>query len=97
MSIRVNIGCGQTPTEGWHNYDNSIAVRIAGIPILATIAQRSALLSKSQREFISFACGSNIRWADATEHIPEQDCSVEVLYSSHMLEHLDKDKAVSFL
>lgn len=97
MSIRVNIGCGQTPTEGWNNYDNSIAVRIVGIPILATIAQRSALLSKSQREFISFARGSNIRWADATKHIPEQDGSVEVLYSSHMLEHLDKDKAVSFL
>lgn len=97
MSIRVNIGCGQTPTEGWHNYDNSIAVRIARIPIIGTIAQRSGLLSKSQREFISFARGSNIRWADATKHIPEQDGSVEVLYSSHMIEHLDRDKALSFL
>jgi hypothetical protein len=28
MAIRVNIGCGQSPTPGWSNYDNSPAIRI---------------------------------------------------------------------
>jgi hypothetical protein len=40
MSLRVNIGCGQTPTEGWNNYDNSLAVRIARIPIIPDIASK---------------------------------------------------------
>lgn len=97
MSLRVNIGCGQTPTEGWNNYDNSFAIRIAGIPIVSHLASKIGLLSESQAEFVNFARNSNIKWADATKHIPESDRSVEVLYSSHMLEHLDRKEAVEFL
>ena len=97
MSIRVNIGCGQTPTEGWNNYDNSLAIRLSGIPLVTQIAVSIGLLSKSQKEFISFARNSDIKWADAARHIPEADGSVEVLYSSHMVEHLDREEAVAFL
>ncbi len=97
MSLRVNIGCGQTPTEGWNNYDNSFAIRIAGIPIVSHLASKIGLLSKSQAEFVNFARNSKIKWADATKHIPESDGSVEVLYSSHMLEHLDRRETAEFL
>lgn len=97
MSLRVNIGCGQTPTEGWINYDNSLAIRIAGIPIIADIASKLGFLSKSQTEFINFARCSNIKWADGAKHIPEENQSVEILYSSHMLEHLDRTEARAFL
>ena len=41
MSLRVNIGCGQTPTEGWNNYDNSLAVRLSGVPIIQQIALKN--------------------------------------------------------
>jgi len=61
MSLRVNIGCGQTPTEGWNNYDNSFAIRIAEIPIISHIASKIGLLSKSQAEFVNFARNSNIK------------------------------------
>ena len=26
---RVNIGCGQAPTEAWRNFDNSLSVKLA--------------------------------------------------------------------
>jgi hypothetical protein len=55
MSLRVNIGCRQTPTEGWNNYDNSLAVRIARIPIIPDIASTIGPLSKSQAEFVNVA------------------------------------------
>jgi len=97
MSIRVNIGCGQSPTEGWNNYDNSLAIRLSGIPLVTLIAEKIGFLSKSQIEFISFFRGSNIKWADAARHIPEADGSVEVLYSSHMVEHLGREEAVAFV
>ena len=28
-SLKINIGCGDTPTKGWSNYDNSWSVRLA--------------------------------------------------------------------
>jgi len=36
-------------------------------------------------------------WADATKGIPLPDNSVEVLYTSHMVEHLDRDEIRTFL
>jgi len=96
MGIRINIGCGQSPTEDWENYDNSLGLRLSKIPMLVTIISAIGLLSQKQMEFINFARNSNIRWADAAKHIPQEDNSVEVLYSSHMLEHLDRDEVVSF-
>jgi hypothetical protein len=38
-----------------------------------------------------------MKWADGTKHIPEAKGSVEVVYSSHMLEHLDRVETRAFL
>ena len=95
--IQVNIGCGQTPTPGWLNYDNSFSVRLAKYPFLIIFAERLRLLSEEQKGFISFAKKSNVLWADATKVIPLPDNSVQALYSSHMIEHLDREEAHLFL
>ncbi len=97
MSVRINIGCGQTPTDGWNNYDNSPSIRLATIPLLPRLMRILKLLNQSQERYISFAKNAQIRWANASKHIPEKDGSVEVVYSSHMLEHLDGEDAVKFL
>src|SRR4051812_1200031 len=94
---RINIGCGQTPTAGWVNYDNSPSVRLARMPALAGALSRLKLLSASQREFVDFARTSGIQQADAVTSIPQPDRSVDVVYSSHMLEHLDRAEARQFL
>ncbi len=99
MTIRINIGSGRTPTLDWHNYDNSWSIRFSGLgsPIVLKVLEKVRLLVAQQREFIEFARKADIKWADAAKHIPEQDNSVEVIYSSHMLEHLDREEAYSFL
>jgi len=94
---RVNIGCGQTPTAGWHNYDNSLSLRLAQWPGLVNFANMLGVLKQEQRTFIEYTTTAQIRWADATKRIPEPDDSVEVLYSSHMLEHLDEVDVRQFL
>lgn len=95
--VRLNVGCGQTPTPGWKNYDNSPSVLLARRPITAYVLDKLRMLNGWQKEFIAFVQHSDIRWADVTKRIPEPDGSVEMVYSSHMLEHLDKAEAARFL
>lgn len=94
---RVNIGCGQTHFAGWLNYDNSFSVRFAKYPLLVLLLERLGLLEQGQKSFFSFARNNNIIWANAPKHIPLPDNSVEVLYTSHMIEHLSQEEAKLFL
>jgi ubiquinone/menaquinone biosynthesis C-methylase UbiE len=54
------------------------------------------LLDAQQWENIQFCRNHEVLRGDCT-CIPLSDASVEVLYSSHMLEHLDRDEARKFL
>jgi len=44
-----------------------------------------------------FARENGIEYGDATKGLPIQNESVDVLYASHMLEHLDKNEVGAFL
>ena len=94
---RINVGCGQSPTPGWTNYDNSLSARMARVPAVLTLVERFGLLTNQQREFMRFARAHDIHFADAVAHIPEPDRSVTALYTSHMVEHLDRDDVQRFL
>lgn len=95
--IRINIGCGPSPTPGWLNYDNSLSVRLAKHPVFTSILERLGFLNQKNLEVISVAKSQGIQWADAATQIRLPDNSVEVLYSSHMLEHLDRNSTQRFL
>lgn len=98
MSLRVNIGCGRTPTPGWSNYDNSLSVRLAGFPRpVVTLLAHLRALHPTQVAFIDEARRSAIRYVEATRPLPFRDSSVDVIYTSHMLEHLDERGARGFL
>lgn len=94
--IRVNIGCGATPTEGWVNLDNSWTVRLAARPLLLGLLHRAGLASGDQLSFAAQARAGGVRWANALA-LPFEDGTVEVAYSSHMLEHLGRADARAFL
>lgn len=93
----VNIGCGCSPTEGWNNYENSLSLHFAKMPILTSVLNCIGFLNEQQIQAISFYKRSSIKYADARKRIPEKDHSVDVLYSSHMLEHLDVKETQLFL
>jgi SAM-dependent methyltransferase len=95
--MRINIGCGQAPTKGWQNYDNSLSLRLAKLPVLPEILWKLGFLESLQYQFIRFARENPIKYGDATKGLPIQDASVGVIYSSHMLEHLDRSEAAKFL
>jgi SAM-dependent methyltransferase len=95
--MRINIGCGQTPTKGWKNLDNSIHVRLSKVPGLPALL-RSRWVPRGMRErFIPIERHGEIELGSAVDGLPFPDGSVEVVYSSHMLEHLDRAEASRFL
>lgn len=93
----LNIGCGQTPTKGWINYDNSISIRLSKFQWLPNILYKLRIIDVRQYQFINFARTSDIQYLDGTKRIPMDDNSCNVIYSSHMLEHLDRKAADRFL
>ena len=96
-NLRVNVGCGATPTDGWINFDNSWTVRLARWLLIARRVIGRRGLAGPSWEFAKVAAEKDIRFANATRRIPCADNSVEVVYSSHMIEHLDRREAQEFL
>lgn len=92
--LRVNVGCGASPTAGWVNLDNSPAVRIgrsrALSPLLLVLPAHHAAFARTARRM-------GIRWADARGRLPFRDRSVDVVYSSHMIDQLPRPAAAHFL
>lgn len=95
--VRVNLGCGSTPTPGWFNLDNSWTVRLAEHPILPKILRRAGILNDTQLQFARTAAEKKIVWGNAVRRIPLPDASASVVYSSHMFEHFSQAEARGFL
>ncbi len=94
--LRINVGCGASPTPGWVNLDNSLSVRIGG---LRNRALREAVcrLIGGRSQYARFAHEHGIGFVDVAGPLPYADSTVAVVYSSHMLEHLTRETAGRFL
>jgi len=88
--MRINVGCGQTPVDGWRNFDNSYSLCLARIKHLPELLYKINLLESSQYEFIKFCRSKNIEYGDAVKKLPLANESIDVFYCSHMIEHLDR-------
>ena len=95
--IRVNVGCGVSPTPGWLNFDNSLSVRLARWPIVPWLLTGMGFSAADSAALTEMARFGNVRFANAAVRIPCADGSVAALYSSHMIEHLDRREARAFL
>ena len=95
--IRVNFGCSMSPTSGWINYDNSLSLKIAKFPFLSFFLKAFNVIDEEQIANIEFNRVNNIKFADATKKLPFDECSVNVIYTSHMLEHLSRKGAKKFV
>ena len=95
--MRINIGCGQSPTKTWRNFDNSLSLKLSRVPLLPKLLLQLGLLEGPQYEFIQFCRVNAIEYGDATKGLPIPSGTADVLYSSHMFEHLDQKEAAMFL
>jgi predicted SAM-dependent methyltransferase len=95
--VRINAGCGPNPTIGWKNYDNSFSIILARRRALEAVLKAFGFINRQNVEFIEFVRNNDIEYADVSRHIPVPDKFVDLIYTCHMVEHLDRDDVRDFL
>lgn len=93
-SIKLNVGCGLNVHRGYENLDNSHSLLIQNNPILRVMTKIVEFVSR-HRLYTRFP--KCVRRWDVTRGLPYDDETVEVIYSSHTLEHLSRQQAEAFL
>lgn len=92
--IILNLGCGTKTSPLCINIDWSIYLRLKRNPIGAAVAAR-VLRGERLEHFQSL--GPNLVVHDLSRGIPADTNSADVVYHSHLLEHISRDQIPSFL
>ena len=94
--VKIHLGCGKNALSGFLNFDNNLFIFFKFIPYIEKILNIFNFIPKWFCEFITIARKKDIKYCDASKKIPFKDSSVDLIYSCHMLEHLDKSEAEMF-
>ena len=78
-AIKLHLGCGTNFVDGWINIDYNLGAHLAKIP-----------LSKFFLRKTGYEWDSRIMLHDLRKKLPFGDNTVDCIYTSHTLEHLNK-------
>jgi predicted SAM-dependent methyltransferase len=95
--LRLNIGCGEKVLQGFVNLDNSPSLWLANNKVLSWLATFLGVLNKENLFLIEFYKKNKIMRCDLRKGLPYSNASVDIIYSSHVFEHLEKREAQAFL
>ena len=87
--MKLNLGCGSETPVDWINVDYSIGARFFKIPGFS-------ILNRKFR-FFNLQWDKRIVLHDLRQKFPWPDESVDIVYSSHTLEHFTRLEGVHFL
>ena len=87
--IKLNLGCGSQTPDGWVNVDYSWGAIVAKIPFFPSINTKLKLFNLNWNPDIFIQ--------DLTKKFYWSDREVDVIYTSHTLEHLNKSQGLHFL
>jgi ubiquinone/menaquinone biosynthesis C-methylase UbiE len=87
--MKLNLGCGSQVPNGWINVDYSLGARFAKIPLFSVLNRKIKLFELDWNEKIFLH--------NLTKQFPWNDFSIDIVYSSHTLEHFSKEDGRKFL
>jgi len=90
--LKVQYGCGLSNPDGWRNYDSTPSLLVQKIPLVKLAARTAETLvgNKNHRlRLILHNIGnSRASYSNVVKGLPLKNGSVDLLYASHVLEHL---------
>lgn len=87
--IKLNLGCGAVRPKSWINTDSSLNANLQRIPLIGNIIQ-SAMNTRKYDD-------SNVIYMNLNKKWNFKDKSVDIVYASHLFEHLSLKTADLFL
>lgn len=87
--VKINLGCGSQVIDGWINVDYSLGAHFMKIPLFRALNRKLKLFALDW--------SPSIVLHNITKKFPWDDKSVDVIYSSHALEHLTKEQGADCL
>ena len=87
--MKLNLGCASQVPDGWVNVDYALGARFMKIPFFRAFNRKVKLFNLDWNE--------KIHLHDLTKKFPWEDSSVDIIYSSHTLEHFSKEDGRKFL
>ncbi len=87
--LKVNLGCAYHTPSGWLNVDYAMGAWLAKLPVFSAINKKIKIVKLNWAD--------NIYLYDLRKTFPWKNDSVDVVYSSHTLEHLSKTEGQHFL
>jgi len=86
---KLNLGCGAQVPAGWINVDYALGARFARIPLFRIVNRRVRLFALDW--------DSHIFVYDLQKPFPWGTGTIDVVYTSHALEHFCKEDGLRFL
>ncbi len=93
----INLGCGLRPIKNFTNYDYNFFIILSKIPFIKLILSNLSFIPKPYIELIDLAKNKKVIFCNVIVNIPEKKNSIDLIYSSHLLEHLDSKETDKFL
>jgi ubiquinone/menaquinone biosynthesis C-methylase UbiE len=87
--MKLNLGCGAHVIPDWVNVDYSLGSRLMKTPFFRSLNKRMKLFNLNWDK--------NIYIYDLTREFPWPGSSIDIIYSSHTLEHFSKEDGRRFL
>jgi predicted SAM-dependent methyltransferase len=87
--LKLNLGCGSVRPLGWVNTDSSLNAHLQRIPLIGKAI--SKLLGKVEYD------SNNLVYMNLNKNWSYADNSVDIIYASHLFEHLSLQSTTLFL
>jgi len=88
---KINLGSGIHTVKGWINIDKSWNIYLSKFPTIKKILYKLKVISEGT--FKAKWRGKSIMRHDVTKDLPFESESIDVVYTSHLLEHLTYNEA----